>query len=409
MESIKLDLLKPNPDNPRYIKDENFEKLVQSIIRFPKMMKARPMVIDENSIILGGNMRDGALIEICKRAKLQVDIFEDYPEIRELILKEEIPASWVKKISDLTEEEKKEFIIKDNIGFGQWDWDILANEYEDSLLVDWGLDLSNFMNDTIAPEVDIEEDSHTEPKNLQIDVVQNDLIEFHCQDGRVHKLLTGSALSADNWSTLIEMFHIRMLITTTPKEKTIEKDYDYHEGIQSFIYDYYSIISSYTDENAPFYHWIDQTDIVAHIFGTQEAQIDMKQHLIWLQNKPQESNHDYKQQHELCLYGTKEGEIANWHSNDKQSSILKFDRKGKRKPVALIAQLISNSTEKNDLVADGFADDGTTMVAAHQLNRVCYAMEPNEKKCQVIIDRMLELDEDITVKINGEIYEKQEA
>jgi hypothetical protein len=112
----------PNKSNPRIIKDDKFKKLVQSIKDFPQMLEIRPIVVDENNIILGGNMRFKACIE----AGLK-EVF-------------------IIKANDLTEEQKHEFIVKDNVGFGEWDWDILANEWDTEKLQDWGLDLPIYDN-----------------------------------------------------------------------------------------------------------------------------------------------------------------------------------------------------------------------------------------------------------------------
>jgi len=117
---MKINLIKPNPNNPRIIKDDKFKKLVQSIKDFPQMLELRPIVIDENNIVLGGNMR----LKACQELGLK-----------------DVPTIYAK---DLTEEQKKEFIIKDNVGFGEWNWDDLANDWDDELLVEWGLDLPVF-------------------------------------------------------------------------------------------------------------------------------------------------------------------------------------------------------------------------------------------------------------------------
>ena len=111
--------IKSNPNNPRIIKDERFEKLKKSIKEFPKMMALRPMVINEDNIVLGGNMRLKALKEL------------GYTEL---------PDQWVKRAEDLTEEEARRFIIADNVGFGEHDWEMLANEWDSVELEDWGLD-----------------------------------------------------------------------------------------------------------------------------------------------------------------------------------------------------------------------------------------------------------------------------
>jgi hypothetical protein len=117
---MNIKQIKPNTNNPRIIKGDKFKKLVQSIKDFPEMLELRPIVIDENNIVLGGNMR----LRACTEAGLT-----DVP---------------VKVAKGLTEEQKKEFIVKDNVGFGEWDWDILANEWDSVQLEGWGMD--NWLN-----------------------------------------------------------------------------------------------------------------------------------------------------------------------------------------------------------------------------------------------------------------------
>lgn len=117
---MNINEIKPNPNNPRIIKDDKFKKLVKSIQDFPEMLELRPIVIDENNIVLGGNMR----LKACIEAGLK-----DVP---------------VKQAKELSEEQKKEFIVKDNVGYGEWDWDDLANNWDEQLLTEWGLDIPNF-------------------------------------------------------------------------------------------------------------------------------------------------------------------------------------------------------------------------------------------------------------------------
>jgi ParB-like chromosome segregation protein Spo0J len=127
---MKLSQIKSNPNNPRIIKDEKFKKLVQSIKDFPEMIDKRPMVCvtdaDDRIYPLGGNMRLKALQEL------------QYSEI---------PDSWVVMADDWTEEKRKEFVIKDNVGFGEWDWDDLANNWDTEKLEEWGLDIPHFANE----------------------------------------------------------------------------------------------------------------------------------------------------------------------------------------------------------------------------------------------------------------------
>ena len=116
-EKIKISQVKTNPNNPRLIKDHKFKKLVKSIKEFPEMLEIRPIVVDKDNIVLGGNMR----LRACQEAGLK--------------------EVYILKASQLTEKQQREFIIKDNVGFGEWDWDDLANEWDAEELEDWGLDL----------------------------------------------------------------------------------------------------------------------------------------------------------------------------------------------------------------------------------------------------------------------------
>ena len=129
---IEIDKIKPNPENPRIIKDYKFKKLVMSITNFPEMLEKRPIVVDENMIVLGGNMR----LKACQEAGLKkIDVI--------------IAEGW-------SEKQKKEFIIKDNSNFGEWDWDVLANQWDTDKLKDWGLDIPKW-EDTEEIESEIED------------------------------------------------------------------------------------------------------------------------------------------------------------------------------------------------------------------------------------------------------------
>jgi hypothetical protein len=116
MVELKITEVKLNPSNPRLIKDDKFKKLVQSIKDFPEMLKIRPIVVNQDMVILGGNMRYKACVEAGIKT---------------------IPVI----ITDLTEDKQKEFLIKDNVSGGEWDWDVLANEWDEVDLENWGLDL----------------------------------------------------------------------------------------------------------------------------------------------------------------------------------------------------------------------------------------------------------------------------
>lgn len=116
IQKVPISSIKANESNPRIIKDEKFKKLVDSIKSFPQMLELRPIIVNEHNVILGGNMRHKACIDA---------------GLKEV---------YIIQAKELSEEQQREFIIKDNVGFGEWDWDILANEWDIELLSDWGLD-----------------------------------------------------------------------------------------------------------------------------------------------------------------------------------------------------------------------------------------------------------------------------
>lgn len=157
---MKVEIKKviPNPSNPRIIKDDKFKKLVNSIKEFPQMLELRPIVVDSNMVVLGGNMR----LRACQAAGLrEVDIL----------------------IADkLTDAQKAEFIIKDNIGFGEWNWDLLANEWDIDLLNDWGLELWNPEQSADYSLLDEAGDYEDEITNMEGNVMKAIQIEFRPED-----------------------------------------------------------------------------------------------------------------------------------------------------------------------------------------------------------------------------------
>lgn len=173
---MRIKDIKINKANPRIIKDERFKKLMKSISEFPKMMELRPIVVDIDGTILGGNMRYKALCELGYK---------------------EIPDTWVKRADELSDEEKQRFIIEDNVGFGEWDFEMLADTWDRDLLSDWGVDVPSFDEDIdtdrndIAEKVEVEEDDFDE---------ESDKIESRCSRGDIwqlgnHRLMCGDSTS----------------------------------------------------------------------------------------------------------------------------------------------------------------------------------------------------------------------
>lgn len=385
---MKLTKIKLNPNNPRKIKDEKFEKLKKSIKDFPKMMELRPMVINSDNIVLGGNMRLKALKEL------------GY---------EEVPEEWVKRAEYLTEDEQREFIIKDNVGFGEHDWQILETEWDADELSDWGLDMPADWKEEVleAEEDDFDTTPPEEPKT-----VLGDLYEIG-----EHRLLCGSSTEVDNWENIMIGQLADLVVTDPPykvdytgstKEKLkIQNDKFNDSDFYQFLYDFYSALGAYSKKGASWYVWHADSEGSNFRQAMKDAGIMVKQCLIWIKNSMVMGRQDYQWKHEPCLYGWKEGAAHAWYSDRKQTTVLEFDRPNRNaehptmKPIELISYQITNSSKIGDLVSDGFLGSGTTMVAAHQLKRKCYGMELDAKYCDVIIKRMIALDDTLTVKRNG--------
>lgn len=384
-----LSELKTNPKNPRLIKDARFKKLVQSIQDFPQMMELRPIIVDEHNMILGGNMRFKALQQL----KM-----------------EEVPDSWVKQASALSEAEKQEFIIKDNVGFGENDWDILANEWDQDQLIEWGMEIPPF-----AFHKDATEDDYVIPDEIKTDILLGDLFEI----GQ-HRLLCGDSTDPDLVAKLMNGQLADMIFTDPPygvdydgghaTEKRREKlkgdkTTDLYQPCCLMAY-------KFSIENAPLYLWHAGVKGIAAAaaLAAINAGYEIRCEIVWNKQMAQFGaiGAQYKQKHEPCYYCYKKGKKANWIGSTNQVTVWDFDRSSKnehhptQKPIALANKAILNHSV--GLILDLFLGSGSTTVAAHQLNRKCYGMEIDPKYCQVIVDRMLKLDPAIEIKKNGKTY-----
>ena len=177
IEKVKINSITENPDNPRTIKGEKFNKLVKSIKDFPEMLKIRPIVVNDDNVILGGNMR--------YKASIRAGLSEVH----------------IIKASGLTDEQQKEFIAKDNVGFGEWDWDVLANEWDVEKLEDWGVEvpsLNDFM-DEHEPEIEFSE-FLDESNNYVVLFFKNDIDWLQAQTHFSLKSVSSKRSNGKAWS-----------------------------------------------------------------------------------------------------------------------------------------------------------------------------------------------------------------
>ena len=284
MQKVKINAIKTNPKNPRLIKDDKFKKLVKSIQEFPQMLELRPIVVDENNIILGGNMRYKACIEA---------------GLKEI---------YILKAEDLTEQQKDEFIVKDNVGFGEWDWDILANEWNTDKLQDWGLDLPL---DVSVQELEAEEDDYEIPNEINTDIVLGDLFEIG-----EHRLLCGDSTDSDQVAKLMNGEKADMAHNDPPygmkkeKEGVLNDNLNYND-LLDFNREWIALQFMHLKESGSWYCWgIDEPlmDIYSEILKPYiaEQKATFRNLITWDkghgQGQNSENTRSYAVADEKCLF-----------------------------------------------------------------------------------------------------------
>jgi DNA modification methylase len=377
---IKLATIKKNPNNPRVLRDEKFAKLVNSIKEFPKMMELRPMVVNDDDIVLGGNMRLKALAELGYK---------------------EIPDTWVKKASELTEEEQHRFIIADNVGFGDWDWEMLAVDWDVDKLTDWGLEMPEL---EVAQELTAEEDDYELPDQIETDIVLGDLFEIG-----EHRLLCGDSTDSDAVAKLMNGEKADMVFTDPPYGIKVVKSEMVGANFGIAKKGKYSeVIADDTTETAKeFYDTCISLGMNDFIIWGGNYFTDFLPFsdgwLIWNKRAGTDIRNTFA-----------DGEMAwcSFHTpiriyDQLWNGMIREGEKDKRvhptqKPIRMLSEIITDHI-KGNLIFDGFLGSGSTMVASHQLKRKCYGMELDPKYCQVIVDRMKQLDPNLTIKKNGEV------
>jgi DNA modification methylase len=402
-EIVKIEKVLPNRSNPRIIKDDKFKKLVKSIQEFPEMLNLRPIVVDADMVVLGGNMR----LKACKAAGLT-----------------EVP---IVIADNLTPEQQAEFIIKDNVGFGEWDWDILANEWDAELLQDWGLDLP-FDN---TPVLEAEEDDYEAPSEIKTDIVLGDLIEI----GQ-HRLLCGDSTDSDAVARLMDGEKADIAFTSPPynagksellsgNTHTTDNKYNEYNDNQKQS-DYLDLLIGFTNNalmNADYLICNIQS-----LAGNKVALIDYLHQYknnfidvaIWDKGHgaPAMAENVMTSVWEYMFFISSKEKATRAIPNGNFRGTIQNIYRGKPNrnnefssvhaatfPIDL-PEWALQFTNSQGIVLDQFLGTGTTMVAAHQLNRKCYGMELDPKYCQVIIDRMHKLDPSLEIKINGKPYDK---
>ena len=380
-EFISISKIKANPNNPRIIKDDKFEKLVKSIKEFPKMLELRPIVVNEDMIVLGGNMR----LKACKEAGLK-----------------EIP---IIKASELTEEQQKEFIIKDNVGFGEWDWNDLANNWDADKLNEWGLDIPGFE----AEVLEAEEDDFAAPEGgIETDIVLGDLFEIG-----EHRLLCGDSRDSDQVAKLMNGQKADMVLSDPPYGMFLDADYSSLNWGNRKGKKYDNVIGDHEDFdpqliNTFFKHFDYCKEMFlwgADYYFELLPEFKKGNYIVWDKTLQSNGDADSNSEYELCWSRQKHKRVVlhfNWFRYfGLQSQDTKTRVHPTQKPLEVNNHFIESYSKEQEKIIDLYLGSGSTMVASHQLKRKCYGMELDPKYCQVIIDRMKKLDPSLVIKRNG--------
>ena len=344
MKSVltKISAIKRNPNNPRILKDDKFAKLTQSIKDFPQMLDIRPIVVNDDMIVLGGNMR----LKACKEAGLS-----------------EVP---VIKVDDLTEEQQREFIIKDNVGFGEWDWDLLANEWDTDLLEDWGLELD------FDPEDDNEgltdEDDAPEVTDNPISNIGDVWLLGE------HRLMCGDSTSSNDVSLLMNGATADMVFTDPP----------YGMSYGGGRTDKFDMIKGDDVDPTVFYHAIPDAREV-YVWGRVENYQHIKPNprdvIVWKKNNFG-LGRGYRGQYEVCFYW---GEFSGSDSDVWEVAKDRDYVHPTQKPVELCLRAIKNSQPTN--ILDLFSGSGSTLIACEKRDVPFMGMEFDPKYVDVIVKR----------------------
>lgn len=387
-----VDNLKLNESNPRTIKKDAFERLKKSLTGFTKMLEVRPIAYDEDGVIWGGNMRYRALKQLVAE-----NIVQDDPK-------------YYKLLENYTEEEKKEFAIRDNIELGDWDFDVLANEWSDLPLDEWGVDLQVWGGE--VEEDEVPELSREEPVSKLGEVYQL---------GR-HRLMCGDSTKIEDVEKLMNGQKADMVFTSPPYNMGADMYENYEDNLKSqeyidfnleVIHTWLPFLKGYLFWNISYnknsrwefleimYRLVKETGLrflemivwdKGHGIPITSADMLTRQYEDILFVGDEES---VSRDMELFYMGTKyKRAYMNKKTNRGITNYWKIDTNKTQLenhsacfPVKLPAKAINLVTQPNEVVVDMFGGSGSTLIACEQLNRTCYMMELDPGYCDVIRKR----------------------
>lgn len=370
VQSMKIDEVKPYPNNPRN-NDDGVEAVANSIKEFGWQ---QPIVVDKDNVIIVGHTRYKAA------KKLGMD---------------KVP---VVVASNLSPEQVKAYRLADNKTgeLTDWDMNLLDDELGDIAdidMSDFGFDLDIPEDDEEVQEDDFDEEIPEEPKSKVGQIYQL---------GR-HRLMCGDSTNPKMVKKLVGGVQCDLLLTDPPynvgyegkqsSKMTIKNDRQEDDEFYKFLVDAFNAAKDNLKQGASFYIWYSSSEVVNFTNAANNSGLSVRENLIWEKNNIVLGRQDYQWKHEPCLYGWVEGGSHSWYSDRKQTTVIHFDKPQRAdlhptmKPVALFDYQIKNSTKSGDVVLDLFGGSGTTIMACEQDGRNACVMEYDPKYVDVIIKR----------------------
>lgn len=411
------------PANPRLIKDDKYSKLKQSIQEDPEMLQLRELLVIPNQgrfVVIGGNMR----FRVCK------DL--GFTEMPCKVIPEGTPV-----------EKLKAYSVKDNVNYGEWDWSMLANEWDISELQGWGMDIPEF---EIETEDAKEDDFNVEEAIPEIPITQ--LGDIYILGD--HRLVCGDSIQESTLQILMGDRQADLIITDPPYNvdyegsdgKKIENDKMSDENFKRFLTAAFSAANSALKQGGAFYIWHADSEGFNFRAAAADTGWKIRQCLIWNKNSLVMGRQDYQWKHEPCLYGWKAG-AAHFFINDRSQTTIIEDKieinklskaelqamlrdilegtlattiiaenkphkNGEHptmKPIKLLARLMKNSSKRGEIVLDTFGGSGSTMITAEQLGRKCRMVELDPIYCDVIVKRWQDFTGKVATRITTEMQQ----
>lgn len=397
------------PKNPRFIKNEKFDRLKDSITENPEMLALRELLVfpfDDKFVLVGGNMRYRAMKEL------------GYTEA---------PCKVIP--SDTSVEQLKAYTVKDNASFGEWDFGMIDLDWDAGMMAHWGVDIPELEEAEEEPEAS--EDDYCPEGELSRKTKSKTGDVWALGD---HRVMCGDATVADDIRVLMDGAMADLVLTDPPynigyskgDHDAIANDLMSDSSFESFLTSAFKAMEPYMKPGCPFYVWHAswaqrQVENALNAVG-----LEARQQIIWAKNNLCLTRQDYQWKHEPCFYGWKAGaahyfttrrdmttvqemlqdkdpdkmtkaellQIVKAISSDgvpttviKENKPQKSEEHPSMKPLKLMGRLISNSSRKGELILDTFGGSGSTLMAAEQLERRCYTMELEPKYVDVIINR----------------------